>query len=356
MQPRATPAMPPPMPRAQHRLEPGDRFPEFMLADQTGAMRAFSQRVRGLAMAVFLDSTDALRQSLRGLAGDYQAAELDCLAIDGASEGAEPWPIILADEAGRIRQSLREMAGRSAAAGGALAFLLDRNQRIIALADDTRAEDGDLARWALTRWSAEPLAAPAAEIRHAAPVLTIPNVLSRDDCRALIARWHEMGNAPGKVTSLVKGEQVERVYESLKKRRDHRLNDPVVLRPLLALIARRLAPELDKAFHYRAFKFDRVLIACYDAERGDFFRRHRDNQTPATATRRFALTLNLNSEEYDGGELIFPEYGDYRYKPATGAAVLFSCSLLHEALPVTAGQRFALLSFLRDAKDPSPAS
>jgi predicted 2-oxoglutarate/Fe(II)-dependent dioxygenase YbiX len=162
-----------------------------------------------------------------------------------------------------------------------------------------------------------------------------------------------MGNTPGKVTSLVHGEQVERVYESLKKRRDHRLSDPVVLRPLLALIARRLAPELDKAFHYRAFKFDRVLIACYDAERGDYFRRHRDNQTPTTATRRFALTLNLNSEDYEGGELIFPEYGDYRYKPATGAAVLFSCSLLHEALPVTVGQRFALLSFLRDAGDPA---
>jgi predicted 2-oxoglutarate/Fe(II)-dependent dioxygenase YbiX len=352
MQPHATPAMP----QAQHRLEPGDRFPEFMLADQTGAMRAFSQRVRGLATAVFLDSSEALRQSLRTLAESYQAAELDCLVIDGTAEGAEPSPTILADEAGRIRQSLREMAGRSAAANRPLAFLLDRNQRIIALADDSLADHGDLARWALTRWSAEPPSAPAAEIRHAAPVLTIPNVLSRDDCRALIARWHEMGNAPGRVTSLVKGEQVERVYESLKKRRDHRLNDPAVLRPLLALIARRLAPELDKAFHYRAFKFDRVLIACYDAERGDFFRRHRDNQTPATATRRFALTLNLNSEEYDGGELIFPEYGDHRYKPATGAAVLFSCSLLHEALPVTAGQRFALLSFLRDASDPGRAT
>ena len=45
---------------------------------------------------------------------------------------------------------------------------------------------------------------------------------------------------------------------------------------------------------------------------------------------------------------MFPEYGDYRYKPAAGAAVVFSCSLLHEALPVTRGQRFALLSFMRD--------
>ena len=339
--------------QARHRLEPGDRFPEFMLADQTGAMRAFSQRVRGLAMAVFLDSNEALRQSLRALADAYQAAALDCLAIDGAAE--ESWLTILADEAGRIRQSLREMAGRPASPGSTrpLAFLLDRNQRILAISD---TEDGDLARWALARWSEEPPSAPAAEIRCAAPVLTIPNVLSRADCRALIARWHEMGNAPGTVTSLVKGEQVDRVYETLKKRRDHQLNDPAVLRPLLALIARRLGPELDKAFHYRAFKFDRVLIACYDAERGDYFRRHRDNQTPSTAGRRFALTLNLNSDEHEGGELIFPEYGDYRYKPETGAAVLFSCSLLHEALPVTAGRRFALLSFLRDAGDQSPAT
>ena len=353
-----TSAMSQPMPRAQHRLEPGDRFPEFILADQTGAMRAFSQRVRGLAMAVFLDSTDALHQSLRALADAYQAASLDCLAIDATAAGAEPWPTILADEAGRIRQSLREMTGRPSSSGAArpLALLLDRNQHVLALADaDDVGGDlaGDLARWVLTRWLEEPPPAAAAEIRCAAPVLTIPNVLSRADCQALIARWHEMGNTPGKVTSLVHGEQVERVYESLKKRRDHRLSDPVVLRPLLALIARRLAPELDKAFHYRAFKFDRVLIACYDAERGDYFRRHRDNQTPTTATRRFALTLNLNSEDYEGGELIFPEYGDYRYKPATGAAVLFSCSLLHEALPVTVGQRFALLSFLRDAGDPA---
>jgi predicted 2-oxoglutarate/Fe(II)-dependent dioxygenase YbiX len=320
-----------------------------MLADQTGAMRAFSQRVRGAAMAVFLDSSPALRQQLRALADAYLAAELDCLAIDGTAEGAEAELTILADEAGRIRQSLREMAGRPAARP--LAFLLDRNQHVLALADEGDAAEGDLAKWALARWSEEPPAAPAAEIRQVAPVLTIPNVLSRADCRALIARWHEMGNAPGKVTSLVHGEQVERVYEVLKKRRDHRLNDPAVLRPLLALIARRLGPELDKAFHYRAFKFDRVLIACYDAERGDYFRRHRDNQTPTTATRRFALTLNLNSDEYEGGALIFPEYGNYRYKPETGAAVLFSCSLLHEALPVTAGRRFALLSFLRDAGD-----
>ena len=182
-------------------------------------------------------------------------------------------------------------------------------------------------------------------------MLTVPNVLSPADCRALIARWHKEGHEAGSVTAMVDGKMVERQYDGVKKRRDHLLSDPAVRKPLMAMVARRLGPEVNKAFCFGSFRFDRVLIACYDCDRGDYFRAHRDNTTPATAGRRFALTLNLNSDEYEGGELMFPEYGDYRYKPPTGAAVVFACSLLHEALPVTRGQRFALLSFLLDPAD-----
>ncbi|MEZ5830785.1 MAG: 2OG-Fe(II) oxygenase [Dongiaceae bacterium] len=330
---------------ARHRLEPGDRFPDFVLADQNDTVRAFSQRARGWAMAILLDPNDALRGSLRMLADAYQAAELDCIMIDASARGAEPWPCVLADEAGRIRQSLREMCGQPTDADARpLAFLLDRNQRVLAL-----SEDGDLAQWALDRWSREPSQEPGRQVAETAPVLIIPNVLTRGQCRALIERWSIRGHAEGTVTSLVQGEQVHRVYDDLKKRLDHKIDEPAVEKPLLALIGRRIAPELDRAFHYRRFRFDRPYVVCYDATRGDYFRRHRDNQTPATADRQFALTINLNSEEFEGGELLFPEFGQARYKPPTGGAILFSCSLLHEALPVTRGQRFALLSFLRDA-------
>jgi predicted 2-oxoglutarate/Fe(II)-dependent dioxygenase YbiX len=60
------------------------------------------------------------------------------------------------------------------------------------------------------------------------------------------------------------------------------------------------------------------------------------------------MTLNLNAGEYEGGALRFPEYGPDLYSPATGDAVIFSCTLLHEAMPVTRGRRFVLLSFLFD--------
>jgi len=322
-------------------LEFGDRFPNFFLPDHTGAVRSFIERARGVGLAVFLDPDPALLAGLRETADSCRAAGLDCLVLD-RDASADPELLVLADSAGKVRASLRDMSARTDAQP--LAFLLDRNQRVIAIEGGAR-----LAQWALARWLQEPVAAPTRQIGEVAPVLIVPNVLSHDECRALIQRWSTHGHAEGVVTSLVQGEQVQRVYEALKKRRDHKITEPEIEKPLLALIGRRIAPELDKAFHYRRFRFDRPNIVCYDAERGDHFRRHRDNQTPATADRQFALTINLNSEEYEGGELLFPEYGEGRYKPPTGGAILFSCSLLHEALPVTSGQRFALLSFLRDA-------
>ena len=104
-------------------------------------------------------------------------------------------------------------------------------------------------------------------------------------------------------------------------------------------------PEIRKAFAYDASRFEGFKIGCYRAEDEGFFTAHRDNISPATAHRTFALTLNLN-DDYDGGELWFPEYGPDRYRPAVGEALAFSGAHLHEVLPVRRGRRFVLLSFL----------
>jgi predicted 2-oxoglutarate/Fe(II)-dependent dioxygenase YbiX len=93
---------------------------------------------------------------------------------------------------------------------------------------------------------------------------------------------------------------------------------------------------------------ERYIVACYDAEQGGHFRPHRDNTTKGTAHRRFAVTINLNAGDYGGGDLRFPEYGPATYRAPTGGAVVFSCSLLHEATPVTSGTRYAFLPFLYD--------
>jgi len=106
-------------------------------------------------------------------------------------------------------------------------------------------------------------------------------------------------------------------------------------------------PEIRKAFQFETTRIERYIIACYDSAKGGHFRAHRDNTTPGTAHRRFAATINLN-DDFDGGELWFPEFGPRRYRPPAGGAVVFSCSLLHEAMPVTQGTRYAVLPFLYD--------
>jgi len=53
---------------------------------------------------------------------------------------------------------------------------------------------------------------------------------------------------------------------------------------------------------------------------------HRDNTAAGTAHRRFAVTLDLNAEEYEGGDLMFPEYDDRACRAPTGGAVVFSCT------------------------------
>jgi predicted 2-oxoglutarate/Fe(II)-dependent dioxygenase YbiX len=59
------------------------------------------------------------------------------------------------------------------------------------------------------------------------------------------------------------------------------------------------------------------------------------------------VSINL-SDDHVGGDLRFPEFGDRTYRPPLGGAVVFSCSLLHEATAVTGGRRFAFLPFLYD--------
>jgi predicted 2-oxoglutarate/Fe(II)-dependent dioxygenase YbiX len=125
------------------------------------------------------------------------------------------------------------------------------------------------------------------------------------------------------------------------------------LRELSTSVGRRVMPEIRKAFAFRATRFEGFKIGCYDGATGGFFRPHRDNLLPSTAHRVFALTLNLN-DNYEGGELRFPEYGSQLYRPDAGAALVFSCSHLHEVRDVTAGRRYVLLSFLYGDSATSP--
>jgi len=180
-----------------------------------------------------------------------------------------------------------------------------------------------------------------------APVLIVPRVLEPELCRRLIDVYNETGGAPSGVMRQVDGKTIP-VLDGFKRRRDANIADEGLRSMLRARIVQRLLPEILKAFQFQATRIERYIVACYDAADGGYFKAHRDNTTTATAHRRFAVSINLNAEEFEGGDLRFPEFGRKTYRPPTGGAVVFSCSLLHEATAVTKGTRYATLPFLFD--------
>ncbi|WP_375469712.1 2OG-Fe(II) oxygenase [uncultured Nostoc sp.] len=181
-----------------------------------------------------------------------------------------------------------------------------------------------------------------------APVLVVPRVFEPKLCRALIQFYKLHGGEDSGFMREVNGRTVPVYDYGHKRRRDQEITDEELRNAAMHRIYDRLVPEIFKAFQFQANRMERHIVACYDGETGGHFRPHRDNTTKGTAHRCFAVSLNLNTGEYEGGCLRFPEFGQQTYQPPVGGAIVFSCSLLHEATPITQGRRYAYLPFLYD--------
>lgn len=188
-----------------------------------------------------------------------------------------------------------------------------------------------------------PLSGPA---QQQAPVVIVPRIFEPELCQALIRYYEKTGGEDSgymkKENGVIKGV----IDYDMKRRHDCLIEDAALSKMVADRIRTRLLPEILRVFRFQATRMERYLIACYDGDSGGFFRPHRDND--GDGHRQFAVSLNLNTEEYTGGDLRFPEYGLQTYRPPSGGACVFSCSLMHEATPVTAGRRFVFLPFLYD--------
>ncbi len=337
-----------------HELTVGDRAPNFVLPAANGKFLMFYDQTKGLQpVLVFTPGGGApdARAALQAFADRAQdftdrGLILFCVSLDSVDDNAAlDYPFLTwSDPEKAISRAYRGKLGLPLDGEDVTAVLLDANQRVLEV---QQGADAALAARVLKFHDAQPKP-EAAEARPSnAPVLLIPRILDRDMCRSLIDQWHMAGHEEGTVGLVTAGREQDAVAHAAKKRLDHAIADPELNRILQRTIGRRIAPEVEKAFQFQGFRFDRFLVVCYDAARGDHFRPHRDNTSPETADRRFAITLNLNTDEYEGGALVFPEYGSHGYRPESGGAVIFSCSLIHTALTPAKGRRFALLSFLR---------
>lgn len=323
-------------------LSPGQPAPWFVAATPSNPEFAFDTAAGRYVLLLFLPlEAEARVAALRALAAQQQL-------FDDVKASAF---VILRDPA--AVGGVRDMPGLRWAFDGSGAIterygpephwlLLDPTLRVIAAAPIGESDA------MFQRLAALPAPGGHAGVPLHAPVLIAPRIFEPELCQALIALHQADG---GEFTGVMRdaGDSTVAVMDELKKRRDIWVEDPELQAAIRARFERRLYPLIKLGLDFRVTHIERFLVSCYDAADGAVFHPHRDNTTQGTAHRRFACSLNLN-DDFAGGDLRFAEYGPATYRPPAGGAVVFACGLMHEALPVTSGRRYAFLPFFYDER------
>jgi predicted 2-oxoglutarate/Fe(II)-dependent dioxygenase YbiX len=332
----------------------GDRIPDYKRLNHLGEARMMYDLQVGKPISLFLFYDPAATETRKAISEfgskDQQWARITRVAlVEGTQEqcrylldGLASELTVLADD-GAVAFDL--LGSRPTGQQLITAFVMDANLRIIERIDYAVGSN-------LTDFFQQVRKVYQDGVRHVpqvvfqqAPVLFIPRVLDTELCSELIKFFEKDGGQPSGVAHIEGDKALWRPDPSVKMRRDVYIKDGALLVSIKELLARRVLPEIKRCFNFQVTQHEVFKLVCYDAQTGGYFRPHRDNESRDTQHRRFAMTLNLNTDDYTGGQLRFPEFGPNLYQPERGGALIFSSSLLHEVTPVTAGRRFALLGF-----------
>lgn len=337
---------------AQHRrVRLGDPVPLFNAPTVTGGSAALHVDAGRWAVLVFLGSLDQPRaaQELALLLAQAQLFSEDHLVLYGVLT-APPAPdaleklkaisngavVFIGDFDGAITRTYGSPAVPHS-------VVLDPLQR--AIADIAWDHPQGHAALLLSVLRNLPPIDQSAGVPLSAPALIVPRILDFELCDFLVRLYEQLGGEDSGFLLDSKGKTATVVNHRLKRRQDLVIVDPQLRATMRDQIVRRLVPPVERFFGFAATRMDRYLVSCYDAAFGGHFFRHRDNENAGARHRRFAVSINLN-KDYDGCDLVFPEFGRRHYCPPVGGAVVFSCGMLHEVTPITRGKRYAVLPFL----------
>jgi predicted 2-oxoglutarate/Fe(II)-dependent dioxygenase YbiX/peroxiredoxin len=219
-----------------------------------------------------------------------------------------------------------------------------------AVANVPWTEPGGHGRTVCSMLRSLPAVDDSAGVPLCAPVLIVPRIFDFALCEVLVQFYEKLGGKDSGFLFDADGKTTRVVDYRLKRRNDLDVAHPQLREAIRSQIVRRLIPAIAQYFQFDATRMDRSIVACYDSAVGGHFHRHRDNVNIGAQHRRFAVTINLNSD-YDGCDLVFPEFGSRRYRAPHGGAIVFSCGALHQVTPITRGRRYAFLAFLYGEAD-----
>ncbi|HXW23145.1 MAG TPA: 2OG-Fe(II) oxygenase [Xanthobacteraceae bacterium] len=336
------------------KLVLGDPVPWFSARTLAGA--AFDLHVAAGRWIVlcFLGSPAAPRaqQELAELLKEAHRFDEDRLVFQVVLTAPPDDPAPYINTAGRALSFLADYGGAISRAYGAAdmprTVVLDPMLR--AVADVAWDEPNGHAQTVRGVLQSLPAVDDAAGVPMSAPVLIVPRIFDFSLCDFLIQFYDQVGGQDSGFLLDVEGKTTTVVDYRLKRRTDLSVALPEARELIRRQIVRRLLPAVECYFQFQATRMDRYLVACYDSADGGHFHRHRDNVNAGAQHRRFAVSINLNGN-FDGCDLMFPEFGRKTYRPPTAGAVVFSCGALHQVTPITRGKRYAFLAFLYGEAD-----
>lgn len=330
------------------RLSSGDPFPH--LAGQTPAEFLRMDYMPGRYIVLAFVSASAppaeIREMMAQLAG-YEALFDDAHCcffgvlehpqlIASAANSLPGIRWFLDPDGDLFREAGMSLSGHGDEGGW---FILDPALRIMKTARLSRSAE-------VMRWVSElPSVDEHAGTRIHAPVLIVPRVIEPALCAELIA-MHRDGQPiqGGLIDESDDARSAQFINRNYRSTRQISLTDAALKARVEDRIRRRLAPEVFTALRYRVREIESYIVTAYDAAEAGRFRVHRDN-LPPLQRRQFTFAINLNAEDYDGGELRFPEYGTETYRAPTGGAIVFASSLLHEVTLLTRGRRYVMVAW-----------
>jgi len=330
----------------------GDPVPWFGARTLAGGtVDLHVQAGRWVVLAFLGDMTEPrAAEELTQLMGEAALFDEDKLVVYGVLAAPPPEPIraALAEACSAALGFLEDYAGAIARpyGGARRSIVLDPMLRAVA---NIAWDEGHAAtlRGFLRQL---PDVDASAGVELSAPALIVPRVFDFQLCDFLVGLHEETGGTDSGFLFDRDGKTATVIDHALKRRQDMVIGDPQLRGIIRDQIVRRLLPAIERFFQYPATRMDRYMVSCYDSAIGGHFFRHRDNVNAGARHRRFAVSINLNSD-YDGCDLIFPEFGRRRYRAPNGGAVVFSCGALHQVTPITRGRRYAFVPFLYGEAD-----
>ena len=347
---------------AQHLptlLEPGDFIPLFQANDTNKVLRSLEVYAGRHMIMVFLPmhNLDAARVFFAELENQTAAAKLtgvwQVFVLNETVENLIEFKksagirhLLWADPDGSIARSLG--VARKGEAAQPCGFVVSPNMQILSrhILKGPANLAADLVRDCVTEVESyrEKYREPKV-IASMPPALIVPNVFSPEFCRKCIDAFHEGHTFDGKI-----GMKSSNEYKPDTKMRTDHIVGGALLEEIDYKLSRSFFPEIEKVFGFKVTHRELYKIGLYKGEKQGFFKQHRDNFDAPLGYRRVASTIHL-SDDYEGGGLRFPEYGEDIYRPPLGGGIAFSCQTMHEARPVTRGERYILVAFVHGDED-----